>query len=1203
MADVNRWASYLDGVHAVPLYSVRCSKNRRLANSQRWYGHLWISYTQRGDIIMFHSHPVRAAMPVARIVLMLFLAANILTPAPAHAYSESTVYNPFTGKAFFLYKIYDKDEQFNDDPEFSTYTLSPDEKKALVQGGNYWAEILGPGSQNTGPVYFTVGTFADDNADAGSPTLDAGPWRGLTALAAGLIGNAPDSLRADEPAAQIRNGYEDRNYLSKPAQLPECGYSENDLIYTMVHEIGHALGIISSRADDGNGNWFFDSTLSKWDEHLYDQNGNRATAGARIILKEADRTDPTDFLVERADVTMGAYAGTVYFSGSHVQDVLQGAWLINSRDPDGTRMPGVPINGWENDSPSSIFFEGSHIELINSSMSHQNYRNYTVWMEAELAVLQDIGYSIDRKNFFGCSVYGDGLTLTNNSGYFARNADGSAYVPGAANTASFGLGLHLYGSGNTITQAADLLANGVAGIGARVDGAGNSLTIAPGVRVHGNGSYGTGLLVAYGKDHSITHQGDLSATGLEGIAARFDFGDNFLGNGAEYRGSYIRVEGEEGSESLIGDLAWYNLDGPLVSRFDVTGRVAGSAAAIYISPNALVREINIMRGSALYGDIISKWDVTDDRIDYGGDKEDLVTTLRFGSAPQADGSASANADPDFSLRYDGNIFGANSMRLENAGGTLSYNGHAELLSLTNNAGATIKGNATYALNPDSTFGGLADVGYFYNHGILSPGNSIGVITINGNYQQGPSGLLNMEFAANGGADRLIVNGDSTFGGGLQFQPVRDYYSSNLNIFLQDVIQVSGTSSGSFVSTSLLTNSPTLHMNITPVILGAYNISVSRAANAYSQYAGSSYNAGQAGSALDGIAGVAGGDMQNLFAALDFSSASAIHDALPQLSPAVYDAASRASLDNNRMISSLLSGTMLRAAQTREQPSGDGKVFVIPFASALHQSSRADVTGCNNKGAGILGGAEKHWESGLKAGVHAVFSHSEFDAKTQAGATNKVDGLHLGAHGIFKPNLSGGWYTFGQLRVGMENNDMKRRVSFAGYSRTNESDWQSFVGAALWGAGYDTAFGPVTAGPVANLDYGLTTRPAITEKSGEGSRLHIDSSTIHSLGSNLGAKMAFATNTDAGSTLVLDITATWRHELLDDTQNSKANFVGYSNERFRSKNKLPGRNSMNLQGGVSLTTADDFSVSAQMGGEFLRPGYSSAYGNLSFVWNF
>ena len=688
-------------------------------------------------------------MPRNRFFHCLTLAAAffLLWETQASAY-ETRVVTDHANTPLFQLRFFDQGEEYGNalsetEGEVSTWQLSAAQKDAVTQAVELWADILGPGANNAVPAAINVGTMNEVNADAisvANPTWQGTPWEGASGLAGALIGD-----QSMNPPAQIRIGKMNFSIPDIPSPLP-TGNGIN-LVGTLYHEMGHALGISSlalvGEDDDGNPVYGFDTEISPWDRHLVDRYGVTPTTDMEVVRSEPETAPGAGPVFTVGEMTESG----VLFKGTHVSEVLAGA--LNG---------GLPIEGFEGDS-----LDLSHIELDRSLMSHQDYRNYQVFMEAELAALQDIGYTIDRKNFYGFSVYGDNLTLSNGQGYFARNADGTAYLPGQPNTAAYGVGLHIYGSGNDITQTADLLACGTAGTGIRVDGEANTLRIAPGVRVSADGAYGTGLLLAYGKGQNVVSRGEIRATGTGGAGARFDFGGSLFGldSGlpAEYRGSYIRSR-TEAAEDESGNIVTQlyerydlldELKGPLAERFDVSGPLSGNAAAIYISRNAWVKNINIVNGAALSGDIISDWnpgnsDVQQAQAAANGD--DLLTSLSFGRLAAGDGSATDAPDPDFRLRYDGNILGRHSIRMSVDGGALSFNGRAEVLDANVREGATLSGNAEYTLNALDN-GYVSVDGTFTNAGTVAPGNSIGTITINGDYHQTATGRLFTEFDASG----------------------------------------------------------------------------------------------------------------------------------------------------------------------------------------------------------------------------------------------------------------------------------------------------------------------------------------------------------------------------------------------------------------------------------------------------------------------
>ena len=578
------------------------------------------------------------------------------------------------------------------------YDLTAEYVSAIDYGMSYLDTVLHPGVADDRPVSVLMETInlPDENTYAFSPFCEDEVLEGKTTLALQLIDDIwiygldyVVQIQLDKPTSLGWN-------YGPVYSLPENGMTSS-LSSAFPHEFFHALGMTSYSTYENGVNFFPDTILTVWSSHLRDINGNPPFPGQRIIPADEVCPDDSCFLTLPKDESgaLSHWAGA-YFTGDQVQQVLNGAMILPPSEASEAyriAVPGIPVNLWEkhtlDDGTPYYYAELSHIELQNSMLSHQNYRNWEIYMEAELAILQDLGYTIDRRNFYGSSLYNSGLTVNNDKPFFARK--NGAYVTGKPNTTPWGIGLHIYGSDNVVTQSADLLADGFSGIGVRADGLeGNTLTIAPTTTVTANGEHGYGVLFTYGKGHTLVLRGKVEATGDRGRAVAFDFGDNSLGNHLEYRGSYIRATTKVDYELIL----FSELQGALIASADITGSVKGANAAVYIGPAAWVQNINIMKGASIKGNIVSDWKpftLRDQGTLHGTAPapETLMTNLTFGFAPNENGVKTAALDPAFDMTVNGNIIGPESLDMSLQGGKLAVTGNIDVHSLTTNAGTVL----------------------------------------------------------------------------------------------------------------------------------------------------------------------------------------------------------------------------------------------------------------------------------------------------------------------------------------------------------------------------------------------------------------------------------------------------------------------------------------------------------------------------------
>lgn len=1043
----------------------------------------------------------------------------------------------------------------------STWNLNADQKKKVQSALGYWASIIQP-PPGMSPAIINVGSFNDENAGGTSENVKNDSAFTISQLQAAFLGVNPGELSFGSHGQFVLGKLDFDTTPYTPLQQPGTG--KFDLTATAIHELAHGLGVLNSVENkSGATTPAFANQIGTWAQHLRDDNGNAAQPGQYVLCTGCKNDYSSNAFDVRKDQG--------YFTGDHVTEVLAGA------------MPGIPVKILDVEGGVDEDYM-SHIELKNSLMSHQNYRNYTTFMEAELAVLQDLGYQIDRRNAFGYSIYGNGQTLYNQNGYFKRNETGTAYLAGAYNETPLGVGLHVYGSDNLIFQQADLLTQGAGAAGVRVDGEGNTLVVEPGTRIHANGLNGVGVLFAYGKDHDFVQRGDIEALGENGVGAKFSFGNNLLGNATEYRGSYFQFQGNRVLDTPLPELM-----GALVDTVNISGRLAGSAAAIQVDDSALVNQINILAGAQLEGGIHSdynRWQGIEQRF----------TQLNFGLLNDGQGRALDQADPNFRMTYDGDIQGIRSLVLNLRGGETSLNSQNNQLYAVNvEEGATLRGNGQFQLNPN---------GEFVNRGTVAPGNSLGRITVDGDYRQTGTGQLLVEVNDKGAHDSLVVKGNADLAGRLTVAPARGWYSPQWTVSSSRLLNSTSTT-GSFDTVESLPVSPTLSLLATPKADGSYLLNFERSSDAYAQYA-LSKNGREVGEALSETASqVKAGDTdrQKLYTALDFSEAggSTIGRALEQLSPSAYSAMVASSLQREQQVADAIS-----AREPGKLRDDEWQAFIQPFGGNTRQNSDSHTVGFNSDSSGVIFGAETAATSdgNLIVGLHGAASKQKVNLKDPLHGDGDTTALELGVHARYAADPMMGSYMLGSARIGYETGELKRKINFADYSAENKADWTGKSASLVGGGGYRFKLNEnVSLGPIATLTYTSLWRDGTHEKGADGSTLKLKSQQFDSLRSSIGLNSAMNFPLDGGKAIKAEGQITWNHELLDTNLIQDATFANYQGVKFKSKNTVMDRDSMGLRGSVRYQISENVDIGAGVASDLFRTGYNSVSGNLSLDWRF
>ena len=529
------------------------------------------------------------------------------------------------------------------------------------------------------------------------------------------------------------------------------------------------------------------------------------------------------------------------------------------------------------------------------------------------------------------------------------------------------------------------------------------------------------------------------------------------------------------------------------------------------------------------------------------------------------------------------------------GGTLTVNGQ-----LTEKAGSYGNLFSLYSGKVGGTGTIYASRGLSNIGGTVSPGNSIGTLSLVGNSTQAARGKLLIEVASPTSNDVLAITGGASLGGTLQTLWQGGATPAIGTVFGTFLTATAGIS-GQF--TSLLTNiMPTVVFK--PQYDTANQVYLVVQRDYTNQVLASYLSANQraVGSMLNSVATLATGDLERVLTTIDtIPSYSQVAGAYEQIAPrsnqadftmavssAVFQAgnvAQRLSDIRRGVRGTNMGGTYIRNSgfirEDRDKPiliasagpdltgmlpaAADEKwgIFVKGNAVSGDQKDTPNQMGYRFTSAGMTVGMDYRFTRSLAAGLLLGYTGSRADVDDYDSKI-KMDGYTLGTYGTW---YTGGFFVDGQASYGWSDYKNTRRIVFPGLDRTANSSPAGSQLTLYGGTGYELALGKWMVVPNLNLQYIRLDIDSYTESGAGSLNLDVDRQSTDSLQGNIGGQLYYKWDTGKG-VIMPGISASYGYEFLRGSRDITSRLAQGSSP-FSIETVAPGRNFLLCGAGVSM----------------------------------